>query len=62
VPRDAWAVVLAGIAVGVRCALVASHVVANRLFGVSPGDLPTIATVALVLLSVALLASCLPAR
>jgi len=60
--RDALTVVLAGIAVGVPCALGASRLIANMLFGISPGDLPTIAFVSLLLLVVALLASYLPAR
>jgi ABC-type antimicrobial peptide transport system permease subunit len=60
--RDAVTVVLTGIAVGVPCALGASRLIANMLFGISPGDLPTIAFVSLLLLVVALLASYLPAR
>lgn len=60
--RDALVMVLAGIAVGVPCALGASRLIANMLFGISPDDLPTVAFVSLLLLVVALLASYLPAR
>lgn len=60
--REALTLALAGIALGVPCALAASRLIANMLFGISPGDLPTIAFVSLLLLVVALLASYLPAR
>jgi predicted permease len=60
--RDALTLALAGIALGIPCALGASRLIASLLFGISPGDLPTIAFVSLLLLVVALLASYLPAR
>jgi predicted permease len=60
--RDALVLALAGIAIGIPCALAASRLLAGMLFGVSPADLPTIAFVSVSLLAVALLASYLPAR
>lgn len=60
--RDTPVLVLAGIAVGIPCALAASRLIARMLFGVSPADLPTMILVASVLLGVALLAAYLPAR
>jgi ABC-type antimicrobial peptide transport system permease subunit len=60
--RDALTLALAGIALGVPCALGASRLIANMLFGISSDDLPAVALVSLLLLVVALLASYLPAR
>jgi putative ABC transport system permease protein len=51
----------AGAALGVVGALIASHLMAGLLYGVSPTDLPTFAGVALVLVTVALAASYIPA-
>jgi predicted permease len=51
----------AGAALGVAGALIVSHLMAGLLFGVSPNDLPTFAGVTLVLTSVALAASYIPA-
>jgi ABC-type lipoprotein release transport system permease subunit len=42
-------------------ALIVSHLMAGLLFGVSSIDLPTFAGVTLVLTTVALAASCIPA-
>jgi ABC-type antimicrobial peptide transport system permease subunit len=56
------ALALVGIAIGIPCALAATRFIASMLFGLTPGDLPTIASVALLLLLVALLAGYLPAR
>ena len=60
--REALALGLFGIALGIPCALAASHLIASMLFGISSGDLPTIASVSLLLLAVALFAGYLPAR
>jgi predicted permease len=60
--REALALALVGIALGIPCALAASRLIASMLFGLSSNDLPTVATVSLVLLIVALLAGYLPAR
>jgi ABC-type antimicrobial peptide transport system permease subunit len=51
----------AGAAMGVAGALIVSHLMAGLLYGVSPNDLPTFASVTLVLTSVALAASYFPA-
>ncbi len=50
-----------GAGVGVAGALVVSHLMAGLLYGVSPADLPTFAGVTLVLTTVALAASYVPA-
>jgi hypothetical protein len=60
--REALALALIGIAIGIPCALAATRFVASMLFGLTPSDLPTIASVALLLLLVALIAGYLPAR
>jgi putative ABC transport system permease protein len=54
--------VVAGLLLGVAGALALSRVVAGYLWGVTPNDPATLATVAAVLLAVALLASWMPAR
>jgi putative ABC transport system permease protein len=51
----------AGAGLGVVGALIVSHLMAGLLFGVSPNDLPTFAGVTLVLTTVALAASYIPA-
>jgi putative ABC transport system permease protein len=51
----------AGAALGVAGALIVSHLMAGLLYGVSPTDLPTFAGVTLVLTTVALAASYIPA-
>jgi len=51
----------AGAGIGVAGALIVSHLMAGLLFGVSPNDLPTFAGVTVVLTSVALAASFIPA-
>jgi putative ABC transport system permease protein len=51
----------AGAGLGVVGALIVSHLMAGLLFGVSPTDLPTFAGVTLVLTTVALAASYIPA-
>jgi putative ABC transport system permease protein len=50
-----------GAGVGVAGALIVSHLMAGLLYGVSPADLPTYAGVTLVLTTVALAASYIPA-
>jgi predicted permease len=52
----------AGAGLGVAGALIVSHLMAGLLYGVSPNDLPTFAGVTLVLTTVALAASYIPAR
>jgi putative ABC transport system permease protein len=51
----------AGAGLGVAGALIVSHLMAGLLYGVSPTDLPTFAAVTLVLTTVALAASYIPA-
>jgi predicted permease len=52
----------AGAGLGVAGALIVSHLMAGLLYGVSPTDLPTFVGVTLVLTTVALAASYIPAR
>jgi putative ABC transport system permease protein len=51
----------AGAGLGVAGALIVSHLMAGLLYGVSSTDLPTFAGVTLLLTTVALAASCIPA-
>jgi predicted permease len=60
--REALALVLLGVAVGIPFALAASRLIASMLFGISPGDLPTIAAVLLLLVGSALVAVYVPAQ
>jgi predicted permease len=60
--RETFALVLLGIAIGIPSGLAASRLIASMLFGLSPGDLSTIATACLLLLAVAFVAGYLPAR
>jgi hypothetical protein len=60
--RETLALTLSRVAIGIPCALAASRLIASMLFGLSPNDLPTIASVSLLLLGVALFAGYLPAR
>ncbi len=60
--REALALGLFGIALGIPCALAANQLIVSMLFGISSSDLPTITSVSLLLLTVALLAGYLPAR
>ena len=55
-------VTLAGTAIGLMGSLALSRVLSGLLFGVSPLDPPTLATVVIVLLSVAALSTYLPSR
>ncbi len=59
--RRGLSLAAAGAGLGVAGALIVSHLMAGLLFGVPPTDLPTFAGVTLVLTTVALAASCIPA-
>jgi ABC-type lipoprotein release transport system permease subunit len=52
---------LLGVVIGVGAALVLTRVMASLLFGISATDPVTFATISLVLVTVALLASYIPA-
>jgi putative ABC transport system permease protein len=60
--RQGLSLAIAGAAVGLVGALIVSHLMAGLLYGVRPTDLPTFAGVAILLISVALLACYIPAR
>ena len=60
--RETLLLALFGIAIGIPSALAATRLIASMLFGLSPGDVPTIVAVSLLLLLVAVLAGYLPAR
>jgi ABC-type antimicrobial peptide transport system permease subunit len=62
VVREGMGIVAIALIVGVGAALVIGRVIGSLLFGVSPGDPATYATVVGVLLAVALLACWIPAR
>jgi macrolide transport system ATP-binding/permease protein len=51
-----------GVVIGTCCSLAASLLLRSMLFGVTPWDLRTIASVALVLAAAGLLASYVPSR
>ena len=53
---------LAGVAVGVPCALLAARLVRHMLFGVTPNDRITLLAVALTLIAAAILAGYVPLR
>jgi predicted permease len=60
--RQGLRLAIAGAAVGLVCALIVSHLMAGLLYGVRPTDPVTFASVALLLVGVALLACYIPAR
>lgn len=60
--RETLVLTLIGLAIGIPCAAVACRLISSMLFGLSPGDLPTITGVSLLLLVVALIAGYLPAQ
>jgi predicted permease len=62
VMRQGLKLTIAGAAVGIACALVASHGMAALLYGVRPTDPATFAGVAALLIAVALVACYIPAR
>jgi predicted permease len=59
--RQGLTLAAAGAGVGLVGALIVSHLMAGLLYGVSPDDLTTFASVTIVLTGVALAASCIPA-
>ncbi len=59
--RESLALVCAGVLLGVLAAMGAGRLIASMLFGLSPTDPSTFATVALILFAIALVASLLPA-
>jgi ABC-type antimicrobial peptide transport system permease subunit len=60
--RHAGLLILSGLVVGVGLALAAGRALASMLFDLSPGDPATLAAVAALLATIALVASYLPAR
>ncbi len=60
--REAGALALAGIVIGIGCAVVVASLMRNLLFGTPPWDIATILCVAAVLGVSALIASFVPAR
>jgi putative ABC transport system permease protein len=62
VVRDGLATVMIGVGVGLIGALMLTRLMTTLLFGVTPTDLSTYATVAIGLIAVALLACYIPAR
>jgi putative ABC transport system permease protein len=60
--RETLILAAVGLAVGVPCALAASHLIGHMLFGVSANDPLTLAAVAFTLATVAALAGFVPAR
>jgi predicted permease len=58
----ALGLVTLGLAIGAAASLWASRFVSSLLFGLEPGDLPTLAAAAMALLGVGLLSAGLPAR
>jgi ABC-type antimicrobial peptide transport system permease subunit len=61
-PAKGFGLAAAGAGLGLAGALIVCHLMAGLLYGVSPTDLPTFAGVTLVLTTVALAASYIPAR
>jgi putative ABC transport system permease protein len=60
--RETLMLTVAGLVIGVPCALAASHLIGHLLFGVSANDPITLGAVAFVLAAVAVLAGYAPAR
>jgi predicted permease len=60
--RESLTLVGIGMAIGIALTLASARLVVNRLFGVSPADVPTLAAAAVLLGAVALAAAGLPAR
>ncbi len=62
VMREVLVIVLAGVAVGLPCAVAGTRIAGTELYGVQPNDLPTMMVATILLTSVALVAAYLPAR
>jgi ABC-type antimicrobial peptide transport system permease subunit len=62
VMRQGMVPVVLGLAVGMGCALFVGGLIASQLYGVTPNDPLTMASVSVVLLTVALCACWIPAR
>jgi ABC-type antimicrobial peptide transport system permease subunit len=62
VMRETLWLTLAGVALGIPAAFVATRWIASQLFGLAPHDLLTITLVTLLLVAVMTLAGYLPAR
>ena len=62
VVREGFKLAVTGVGIGIVAALVSTRYLASLLYGIKPTDPPTFATVALLLIGVALLASYIPAR
>jgi len=62
VVREGFKLAGFGVAIGIVAALLSTRYLATLLYGIKPTDPPTFATVALLLIGVALLASYIPAR
>ena len=60
--KEAGTLAVAGIVIGIGCALLAASLMRKLLFGTPPWDITTLVCVAGVLVASALLASFLPAR
>ncbi|HXW54958.1 MAG TPA: ABC transporter permease [Candidatus Cybelea sp.] len=60
--RETLMLTLIGVALGLPCALAATRLIAHMLFGVTPYDPCTLATVIIALLAVGALAGYIPAR
>lgn len=60
--REGAILTLAGVALGLPCALAATRVIQSLLYGVSRADLSTLAVVVLTLVAVAIIAGYVPAR
>ena len=60
--KDAWRLTLAGIAIGVTVVLPSARLLGTLLYGVTPNDPVTYASITALLLTVALTAALLPAR
>ena len=61
VPGQGMKMALTGVAIGLVCALLLTRLLANMVFGVSPNDPVTFASISLLLMTVALLACFVPA-
>ena len=60
--KEAATLATLGIASGILCSLAATRLLRSMLFGVSPGDMGALISVAFVLVASALLASYIPAH